>query len=62
MLLHGRWGGATFDVALRFLHEDPWRRLDLLREKVPNIPFQVCLSCIVADQNKIPLTVLRLMP
>ena len=35
------WGGATFDVALRFLHEDPWRRLDLLREKVPNIPFQV---------------------
>ena len=35
------WGGATFDVALRFLHEDPWRRLDLLRERVPNIPFQV---------------------
>lgn len=25
----------------RFLHEDPWRRLDLLRQKVPNIPFQV---------------------
>ena len=38
------WGGATFDVALRFLHEDPWRRLDLLREKVPNIPFQVWAS------------------
>ena len=35
------WGGATFDVALRFLHEDPWRRLEVLREKVPNIPFQV---------------------
>ena len=51
MLLHGRWGGATFDVALRFLHEDPWRRLDLLREKVPNIPFQVRLSCIIADQS-----------
>lgn len=26
------WGGATFDVALRFLHEDPWKRLELLRE------------------------------
>ena len=33
------WGGATFDVALRFLHEDPWRRLERLRELVPNIPF-----------------------
>ncbi len=28
------WGGATFDVALRFLHECPWQRLELLREKV----------------------------
>ena len=37
------WGGATFDVALRFLHEDPWRRLEELRELVPNIPFQVHL-------------------
>ena len=35
------WGGATFDVALRFLHEDPWRRLEELRELVPNVPFQV---------------------
>jgi pyruvate carboxylase len=35
------WGGATFDVALRFLHECPWRRLEQLREQVPNIPFQV---------------------
>lgn len=35
------WGGATFDVALRFLHECPWRRLELLREQIPNIPFQV---------------------
>ena len=35
------WGGATFDVALRFLHESPWRRLAVLREQVPNIPFQV---------------------
>ncbi len=37
------WGGATFDVALRFLHECPWDRLDRLREKVPNIPFQMLL-------------------
>lgn len=35
------WGGATFDVAMRFLHEDPWERLEVLREQVPNIPFQV---------------------
>lgn len=37
------WGGATFDVAFRFLHESPWERLDLLREKIPNIPFQMLL-------------------
>ena len=35
------WGGATFDVAYRFLHESPWERLRLLREKIPNIPFQM---------------------
>jgi pyruvate carboxylase len=35
------WGGATFDVALRFLHECPWKRLCLLREKIPNILFQM---------------------
>ncbi|MDD2947921.1 MAG: pyruvate carboxylase [Rugosibacter sp.] len=37
------WGGATFDVALRFLKEDPWERLANLRERVPNIPFQMLL-------------------
>ncbi|MCL4135943.1 UNVERIFIED_CONTAM: hypothetical protein GTU68_060061, partial [Idotea baltica] len=37
------WGGATFDVALRFLHECPFRRLKLLREIIPNIPFQMLL-------------------
>ena len=37
------WGGATFDSALRFLHEDPWERLRLLREAVPNICFQMLL-------------------
>jgi pyruvate carboxylase len=37
------WGGATFDVALRFLHECPWRRLEQLREQVPNVPFQMLL-------------------
>lgn len=35
------WGGATFDTAMRFLSEDPWERLRQLREKVPNICFQM---------------------
>ena len=35
------WGGATFDTAMRFLNEDPWERLRRLREKVPNILFQM---------------------
>jgi len=35
------WGGATFDTAMRFLHEDPWRRLRRLRECIPNICFQM---------------------
>ncbi|XP_066466329.1 pyruvate carboxylase, mitochondrial isoform X2 [Tiliqua scincoides] len=37
------WGGATFDVAMRFLYECPWRRLQELRELIPNIPFQMLL-------------------
>jgi len=37
------WGGATFDVAMRFLKEDPWQRLTMLRAAVPNIPFQMLL-------------------
>ena len=37
------WGGATFDTAMRFLHEDPWQRLRELRERVPNICFQMLL-------------------
>ncbi len=35
------WGGATFDVCMRFLHENPWERLKLLREAIPNILFQM---------------------
>jgi pyruvate carboxylase len=35
------WGGATFDVAYRFLSEDPWRRLEVLRKLVPNVLFQM---------------------
>lgn len=35
------WGGATFDTAMRFLHEDPWQRLRQLRERIPNICFQM---------------------
>ncbi len=37
------WGGATFDVAYRFLKEDPWERLLCLREKMPNVLFQMLL-------------------
>ena len=39
----GMWGGATFDIAMRFLTEDPWQRLANLRERVPNILFQMLL-------------------
>ena len=37
------WGGATFDTAYRFLKEDPWERLEVLREKCPNILMQMLL-------------------
>jgi len=37
------WGGATFDTAMRFLKECPWERLTRLREKIPNILFQMLL-------------------
>lgn len=37
------WGGATFDVAYRFLHEDPWERLKILREKMPNMLLQMLI-------------------
>ncbi len=37
------WGGATYDVALRFLGEDPWERLARIREAMPNIPLQMLL-------------------
>lgn len=35
------WGGATFDVAYNFLKESPWHRLELLRDRIPNILFQM---------------------
>jgi pyruvate carboxylase len=37
------WGGATFDASMRFLQESPWDRLHQLRERIPNIPFQMLL-------------------
>src|SRR5690606_12698100 len=37
------WGGATFDVAMRFLTEDPWERLSLIRESAPNLLLQMLL-------------------
>jgi pyruvate carboxylase len=35
------WGGATYDVSMRFLREDPWERLRVLREQIPNVLFQM---------------------
>ena len=46
------WGGATFDVALRFLQEDPWERLARLREALPN----VCLQMLLRGQNTVGYT------
>ncbi|QXM08134.1 pyruvate carboxylase [Geomonas subterranea] len=37
------WGGATFDVSMRFLKEDPWQRLHALTEAIPNVLFQMLL-------------------
>ncbi|MBC8921981.1 pyruvate carboxylase, partial [Escherichia coli] len=37
------WGGATFDVAYRFLNEDPWVLLETLRKQIPNVMFQMLL-------------------
>lgn len=37
------WGGATFDVGMRFLHESPWMRLDEIREAMPNVNIQMLL-------------------
>ncbi|MBS44836.1 MAG: pyruvate carboxylase [Nocardioides sp.] len=46
------WGGATYDVALRFLGEDPWERLEQLREAVPNI----CLQMLLRGRNTVGYT------
>ena len=37
------WGGATFDSCIRFLNEDPWERLRILRKEMPNTKLQICL-------------------
>ncbi|MCR6031366.1 pyruvate carboxylase [Nocardioides sp. zg-579] len=46
------WGGATYDVALRFLSEDPWERLARLRQAVPNI----CLQMLLRGRNTVGYT------
>ena len=46
------WGGATYDVALRFLTEDPWERLARLRQAVPNI----CLQMLLRGRNTVGYT------
>ena len=46
------WGGATYDVALRFLGEDPWERLAKLREALPN----VCIQMLLRGRNTVGYT------
>ncbi|MGH3383986.1 MAG: pyruvate carboxylase [Nocardioidaceae bacterium] len=46
------WGGATYDVALRFLAEDPWERLAALRESMPNL----CLQMLLRGRNTVGYT------
>ena len=46
------WGGATYDVSLRFLGEDPWQRLATLREALPNI----CLQMLLRGRNTVGYT------
>jgi pyruvate carboxylase len=46
------WGGATYDVALRFLSEDPWERLAALRQAIPN----VCLQMLLRGRNTVGYT------
>lgn len=46
------WGGATYDVALRFLSEDPWERLAKLRQALPN----VCLQMLLRGRNTVGYT------
>jgi len=43
------WGGATFDVAMRFLHEDPWERLERIRAAAPNL----CLQMLIRGKNAV---------
>ena len=46
------WGGATYDVALRFLGEDPWERLEALRQALPN----VCIQMLLRGRNTVGYT------
>ena len=46
------WGGATYDVAMRFLKEDPWARLDRLRQAMPN----VCIQMLLRGRNTVGYT------
>ncbi|MFH5211520.1 pyruvate carboxylase [Antrihabitans sp. NCIMB 15449] len=46
------WGGATYDVGLRFLHENPWERLAALRKAIPNI----CLQMLLRGRNTVGYT------
>ena len=45
------WGGATFDVSMRFLKEDPWERLRLIRDRMPNILLQIFTALMQLDMS-----------
>ena len=50
------WGGATFDSCLRYLNEDPWERLKIIRNRMPNSKLQCCCEAeIYLDINHIPM-------
>src|SRR5262249_47885661 len=54
------WGGATFDAAMRFLKESPWQRLVELRQRVPNVLFQMLLrSASAVGYTNYPDNVVR---
>src|SRR5260370_27353124 len=54
------WGGATFDTSMRFLKESPWQRLADLRERVPNVLFQMLLrSASAVGYTNYPDNVVR---
>ena len=51
------WGGATFDVAIRFLAEDPWERIRILKRQIKRTPFQM----LPADKTSLAIGIIQTM-